>query len=137
MEVAMTTSDYWLPLADWPTIRIVDHKRKTVCECVRLRLYDAQGNWNGEEKWGVEHKPERRKAKQRLFEYLPKRDHVRVEHSVHDRPNPLKYLPAEDRHVLELPGLTLRWEKVTPVLDKLADHNVTTLTVDELRGCIR
>jgi hypothetical protein len=49
----------------------------------------------------------------------------------------LRYLPNDDRQALTLPGLTLRWEKVTPALDKLAEHGVPTITIDQLRDCIR
>lgn len=38
---------------------------------------------------------------------------------------------------LELPGLTLRWDRLTPILDKLAEHmtdsDTMSLTVSELR----
>jgi hypothetical protein len=38
---------------------------------------------------------------------------------------------------LEVPGFVVRWEKVTPVLDKLADAGVTTCKVSELRTFVQ
>ena len=49
----------------------------------------------------------------------------------------LERLPNGGRRVLLLPGLTLRWERVILVLDKLAEAGIPTLTVDGLRECIR
>jgi hypothetical protein len=44
---------------------------------------------------------------------------------------------ADGRLILQAPGLTLHWEKVTPVLDRLAETSRTRLTVRELRDSAR
>jgi hypothetical protein len=92
-------------------IKLVDSRGRTVLTFVK----------RADDDWGVAVKPRSRKM------------------LMHNRPQPtqtqdryLKQLP-DGRHVLELPDLTLRWEKVTPVLDKLAEHDVPKLTVDDLR----
>lgn len=119
-------------------IKLVDSGGHTVCAFVK-RTYCDHGVWTSDD-WGVAVKPRSQKM------------------LMHNRRQPtqtpdryLKYLPDEDRYVLELPGLTLRWEKVTPVLDQLAEQltwqpggrhgehirGTRTLTGDELRDCIR
>jgi len=35
-----------------------------------------------------------------------------------------------------VPGLTLRWEKLPPILDRLAEHNIRRLTVTQLRDSV-
>jgi hypothetical protein len=104
-------------------IKLVNHQGRTLLSFLK-RTYCDDGVWTCDD-WGIAVKPRSQKA------------------SMHDRRQPtdtparyLKQLP-DGRKVLELPGLTLRWEKVTPVLDKLAEHDVLTLTVDQLRACVR
>jgi hypothetical protein len=104
-------------------IKLVNHRGRTVFSFVK-RAYCDDGVWTSDE-WSVAVKPRSQKT------------------LAHNRRQPtqtpdryLKYLPDEDRKVLELPELTLRWEKVTPVLDKLAEHNVATISIDRLRDCI-
>jgi hypothetical protein len=105
-------------------IKLVDHRGRTVLSFVK-RAYCDGGVWTSDD-WDVTVKPRSRKM------------------LMHSRTQPtqtgdryLKKLP-DGRLELELPGLTLRWEKVTPVLDKLVEHGVTTpLTIDQLRDCIR
>lgn len=121
---------------DRPRIKIVDHSGKTVCIFGRVTSIDAWGNLKGTEEWGVEQKPMRQKAERQTQKYLDDHGGFRVGPSGHERPSPLEYLATEDRYVLQLPGLALRWEKVTPVLDKLAQHGIATRTVEQLRACI-
>jgi hypothetical protein len=104
-------------------IRLVDAVGRTVLSFVQ-RAYCDDGVWTSDE-WGVAVKPRSQKA------------------LAHERRQPtdtpahyLKQL-SDGRAVLELPGLTLRWERVTPVLDKLIEHGVPTLTIDGLRDCVR
>jgi hypothetical protein len=104
-------------------IKLVNDDSRTLLSFVK-RAYRDGGVWTSDD-WGVAVKPRSKKMLK------------------HDRPQPtqtpqqyLTYLPDEDRYVLKLPGLTLRWEKVTPVLDELAEHNVTTVTVEQLRQCV-
>ena len=40
------------------------------------------------------------------------------------------------RYSFTAPGLTLRWEKLPPILDRLAVSGITQLTVDQLRFCV-
>lgn len=102
-------------------IKLVDHRGRTVFSFVKR----AYGDDGGCDDWGVVVKPRSRKV------------------LAHSRRQPtqtpdryLKYLPDEDRYVLEVPGLTARWEKVTAVLDKLAEHDVPTISIDQLRARI-
>jgi hypothetical protein len=44
---------------------------------------------------------------------------------------------ADGRLILQVPGLTLRFEKVTPRLDQLAETSRTRITVRELRELTR
>jgi hypothetical protein len=96
-------------------IKLVDSRGRTVLSFVK----------RDDDDWAVAVKPRSRKM------------------LMHNRPQPtqtpgryLTQLP-DGRRELQLPGLTLRWEKVTPILDKLAEHDVTTpLTIDQLRGII-
>ncbi|ULN47970.1 hypothetical protein MI170_00835 [Mycolicibacterium goodii] len=48
----------------------------------------------------------------------------------------LKRLP-DGRERLDVPGPPVPWEKLPPVLDRLAEHGLTRLTADELRACVR
>jgi hypothetical protein len=103
-------------------IKLLDSGGRTVLSFMK-RAYCEEGVWTADE-WGIAVKPRSQKM------------------LMHNRPQstetPDRYLKQRDgRLVLELPGLTLRWEKVTPVLDKLAEHGVATITIDQLRDCIR
>ena len=104
-------------------IKLVDDAHRTVLSFVK-RGYCDGGVWTWDD-WGVAVKPRSQKM------------------LMHNRRQPtltparyLKQLP-DGRRVLQLSGLTLRWEKVTPELDRLVEHNVPTLTIDQLRDCIR
>jgi hypothetical protein len=104
-------------------IKLVNASGRTVLSFVK-RAYCDDGVWTCDE-WGVALKPRSQKMLA----------HIRRQPT--DTPaRYLKQLP-DGRRVLELPRLTLRWEKVTPVLDKLAEHNVATIGIDRLRDCIR
>jgi hypothetical protein len=98
-----------------------DYRGRTLLSFVKRAHCDG-GVWTFDE-WGIVVKPRSQKV------------------LMHNRRQPtdtpdryLKQLP-DGRRNLELPGLTLRWEKVTAALDKLAEHNVLTLTIDGLRDC--
>jgi hypothetical protein len=102
-------------------IKLINAAGRTELSFVR-RSYCDDGAWISDD-WSVAVKPRSRKM------------------LAHERSQPtqtpdryLKYLPDEDRYVLELPGLTRRWEKVTPVLDKLAEHDVSEISIDGLRN---
>ena len=105
-------------------IKLVDAVGRTVLSFAQ-RAYCDDGVWTSDE-WGIAVKPRSRKAlaHERRQQTQTPDDY-------------LKYLPDEGRYVLTLPGLTLRWERVTPVLDKLIEHGVPTLTIDQLRDFIR
>jgi len=42
----------------------------------------------------------------------------------------------DGRRAFEFPGLTVRAERLWPVLDKLAEHNVDTIELEHLRSVI-
>lgn len=48
----------------------------------------------------------------------------------------LKRLP-DGRERLDVPGPPVPWQKLPPVLDRLAEHGLTRLTADELRAGVR
>jgi hypothetical protein len=106
-------------------IKLVDHRGRTVLSFVKRAYCGDDGVWTSDD-WGVAVKPRSQKMLR------------------HNRTQPTqagdRYLRAlaDGRLELELPGLTLRWENVTPALDKLVKDNVTTpLTIDQLRGIVR
>src|SRR5215471_9772183 len=85
------------------------------------RAYYEDGVWTSDD-WGIEVKPPTSKMMA----------HVRRQ-TTHTPDRYLKYLPDEGRRSLEVRGLSLRWEKVIPVLDRLAEHSVPEVTIDQLR----
>jgi len=100
---------------DYAVITLTDHRGRTVCKFIKEKpdtgwiVSDFQGS---------------RKAMR----------HTPTERDI--PPHRLVRLP-DGRRVLELPGLTLRWEKVPPILDRLTDHAITRITVPQLRDCVR
>jgi hypothetical protein len=101
-------------------IKLVDHRGRTVLTFVKRVFRDGEV-CSSDDDWGVAVKPRSQKMLM----------HSRRQPTQ----TPARYLKRrpDGRQVLELPALTLRWEKVTPVLDKLAEHNWVRLTVDQLR----
>ncbi|CQD11914.1 hypothetical protein BN1232_02246 [Mycobacterium lentiflavum] len=83
-----------------------------------------------EERWMSVQKPDSRRS-QRYIDadltalgiHVPKQGPPRKVKFDKDA-NPIK---------VELPGLTLRWEKVTAVLDRLAENGITEITLAQLR----
>jgi hypothetical protein len=105
-------------------IKLENHKGRTELSFVKRAYCDDDGVWTSDE-WSVAVKPRSQK--------------VLMHNRLQPTETPARYLKQlpDGRFVLELPGLTLRWEKVTRVLDKLAEHKVPTITIDQLRGSIR
>jgi len=83
------------------------------------------------EAWTLESRPQSRKGQRHGAESMAQHNFDVPRHA----PRPFKILD-DGRWVLELRGLTLRWERVTAVLDKLAAADIDTLTVDALRQAV-
>jgi hypothetical protein len=126
-----------------PTITVVDGRGRTVETFVKIVRAATNEMWVGdthfpaqpagtEPEWHVAGRPWSEKSK-RQSEIRWKKNGIDV------NPRSPKRLHTVDGHrqVLELPGLTMRWEKVTPILDRLWEHGITRLTIDQLRYCIR
>ncbi|OBA81239.1 hypothetical protein A9W99_14480 [Mycobacterium sp. 1164966.3] len=124
----MTTADYWLPQPGRPKIKLLDERGRTVCVFGWYKhTQGALAPWaTGEECWIPENKPQRDKQRRRMLQsdnkYRPG----------HQTPSPMQSSP-DGRYYLVLPGLTLRWEKVGPILDRLAERNEKRLTIAQLR----
>lgn len=138
--------------------------RPHVCDFVKYSYSHQTGQWETEP-WMVAFAPMSRKADeyhQRIVASYESWDEIEAHMRAHPAPagldhdelSPLKRLP-DGRNILEVPPrnpkLMLRWEKVTPVLDKLArslgyvsaddvvliDGDAATLTIDQLREYVQ
>lgn len=122
------TADYWSPQPGRSKIKLVDERGRTVCVFGWYKhMQGPLPPWaTGEECWIPENKPQsdhqRRQILDAAVEYDP----------THKTPSRMKHRPDGGFDLL-LPGLTLRWEKVGPVLDRLAEHNIERLTIAQLR----
>lgn len=120
-------------------IKVVDEDGRTVTVFERVPSTEAtQMHIGGQtidipgmkERWMTVQKPNSRRSQQYIDAELAAQGvHVPKQGPPHkvrfDRDaNPIK---------VELPGLTLRWEKVTAVLDRLAENGITEITLDQLR----
>ncbi|WP_126315869.1 hypothetical protein [Mycobacterium neumannii] len=132
-----------------------------VCDFIKYSFGDEAGLWETEP-WGVAFAPTSRKATEyslRVVDSFESWEEIEAYTRSHPAPpgldraelSPLKRLP-DGRTVLEVPPrkpkLRLRWEKVMPVLEKLAlskgyvapdgavlkDGDVATLTISQLRA---
>ena len=86
-------------------------------------------------RWMAQQKPPSKKANRHISAEL----NVGVSAPKHPTPVPVVFGNGAPVR-LELPGLTLRWDRLTPILDKLAEHmtggDTVSLTVSELRRCV-
>jgi hypothetical protein len=129
-------------------VKLVDHQGRPLC----VLEWDVGGEFRddvrvlGEEStepaarmihphWRVRPKPQSRKSKQHSDSQL--REHnISMTPAGHSPKLPARYL---DGHIayLDLPGLTVRWEKVEAVLETVAEdfpgHRAITLTLKEFR----
>lgn len=130
-------------MTDDPMVKIVDHRGRTVATFVKVVRPATNEMWVGdthipaqpagtEPEWHVAGRPWSEKSK-RQAEIRRQKNGIDV-----NPPSP-KRLRTVDGHrqVLELPGLTMRWERVTPILDRLWENGIAKLTVDQFRDCIR
>jgi hypothetical protein len=114
--------------------KVVDHKGRTVSRLRKESHFTPHGDIEWTQPWGVEAKPVGDKAP------LIPAHQGRLSYSALSRRGGQGYL--------KLPGLTLKWEKVTPILDRIAfvlglvdasgvvlndDTAAATLTIDQLR----
>jgi hypothetical protein len=102
-----------VPFPGHATITLTDKRGRTVCRFVKDRPDTG---------WLVSNKPIVHRGPELKFKVRPG-----------DMP-PHRLVPAPDGSLnLEIPGLTVGWEKVIPVLDRLAEHGRKKLTVAQLR----
>lgn len=113
-------------MTDDPVITIVDHRGRTVRR-FRRDMTDPTG-------WVVA-PPPRSKKSQRRGETAVARDGYDATMR-HASPTGVANLDG-GRSVVHLPGLTLRGERLIPILNRLAENGITRLTIDQLRECIR
>jgi hypothetical protein len=113
---------------DHATITLTDDRGRTVCKFVKEKP---------DSNWCVSDGPGRRKHKhiERLTELARQGKEFPPMRRGHLTPAHLTRLP-DGRCYLEVPDLYLRWEKVTPVLDRLAEHNHWRITIAALRNHI-
>lgn len=113
--------DLWLENGDHAVITITDARGRTLLDLVKATP-------NSE--WFARGKPDDI-ATQRFY------DHPLVPYDTDPtRPREwLKTLP-DGRQRLDVPGPPVAWEKLPPILDRLAEHGFTRISVDELRTCI-
>lgn len=131
-------------------ITIVDHRGRTVCQFNKRVLAATDEIWIDGKRypaepagtdpcWFVDSSKPPSRASDKRGQAALARDGADVMH--HGGKSRLRSVEDSGRRVLELPGLTLRWEKVTPVLDRLtaqsAEHDTLTLTIDQLRECVQ
>lgn len=119
--------------------KLVDELGRTVCRFGKSTHFDAGMQPEKTELWGAESKP--------LSEKWLEGDNAGPSRDARLAGTPVR-CTDDGRVYLELPGLTLRWGKVTSVLDRIAvalqlvdaagvvlvdDMDAATLTTDQLR----
>lgn len=118
--------------------KLADDRGRTICRFSKRSYFDADMQHRETEPWAAEAKPEKRRT--------------RSAPTTEGRLPPLRVRRTEDgRRYLELPGLTLKWEKVEAVLERMAvtlelvdasgvvltdDLDAATLTTKQLRMSI-
>jgi hypothetical protein len=102
------------------TITLTDARNRTICKFVKERP---------DSEWFVS---------DRLYGVQPYSlpAHLAPSTRTGDLPSAHLLRLPEGRDVLEVPGLTLRWEKLPAILDRLAEHDIRRLTVAQLRACV-
>lgn len=135
-------------MATEPVVTIVDSRGRTVC---RLRKYAAPAMVEsevrvmgerihspappaeGQPTWQVLSKPQSRKSR-RQADLALAQDNVDIA-IVHAPPT--SWRTVDGRRALTLPGLTIRWERLTQILDTLAEHDIERITIEQLRARLR
>jgi hypothetical protein len=118
--------------------KLVDQRGRTLSRFSKRSYFDAQMQPKETEPWVTEAKPQKRPP------------NATPAHEGRLPPLPIRHADGGQRY-LEVPGLTLKWDKVTPVLERIAlamglvdasgvvlvdDLDAATLTTEQLRTCI-
>ncbi len=107
-------------------IKVVDDQGRTVCRFRKTSYFDASMQPQETQPWDAESKP--MSGKWLMADPAA---------SAPSHKGRLAKIPVrrndDGRRYLELPGLTLKWEKVTPVLDRIA---VALNLVDTSASCL-
>lgn len=111
---------------DHAAITLTDHRNRTVCRFIKEKPDSG---------WSVADKPVSRKRLALNVQLVREGEELPPVGKGDLAPAHLKRLP-DGRHSFTAPGLTLRWEKLAPILDRLAAHDIRRLTVAQLRSCI-
>lgn len=130
-----------------PTIKLVDDRGRTVCVFRQTPAHgravtpdEARGGVSalpamagrGGPYWTVVDKPLSRKLKRHIQPQLDTEGHASIPKLGGPKNDPVTYeagLPVR----LDVPGLSLRWERVVDILDSLAADGKETLTVTQFR----
>jgi hypothetical protein len=119
-------------------LKVVDENGRTVCKISKRTYFDKQMQPERTEAWAAEAKPMSEKELTRE-DSIPAQQARLAQHRART---------VKSQKYLELPGLTLKWEKVESVLDQVAfalrlmdasgavlkdDLAAATLTVEQLR----
>lgn len=92
-------------------VTVVDERGRTVCKFSKRTYLDDQMRRERTESWAAQAKQTSEKAFRREGPLSPR------------SPGRLEQLPTntfDGQKYLELPGLTLKWEKIVPFLDRIA-----------------
>jgi hypothetical protein len=121
-------------------IKLIDDRGRTVCVFewfARLEMTLPDGSTDvSEAHWMAISKPTNRKRERHIMAEI-EADTFSIPRRSNSPPHSVQF--QENRPTrLVVPGLILRWEKVTAVLDKLAaqfaEHDTLTLTINQLRS---
>jgi hypothetical protein len=120
-------------------VKLVDHRGRTLCKVRWTELLDGDARWLVQQQLSSEvMERARQRHRQGLTGDANWQAALARESEGRVAPSPVTGI-EEDGRVrtrLDVPGLSVRWEKVTAALDWLADHfpgPTRELTVDELR----
>lgn len=127
-----------------PQIKVVDERGRTITVFGRLSADEATQviNKDGqlvdvpamEEHWMTMPKPRSRASQQHVDAELAANS-IWVARRGTGHRHPVRFDQAETPNPVrvELPGLTLRWEKVTAILDRLSANGINQITLNQLR----
>ena len=123
-------------------VKLIDHRGRTLCKFRWTELLDGDARWLAQQQLSSEVMG---KARERHGQGVTSDANWQAalarESEGRVAPSPITGIEEDGRvrSRLDVPGLSVRWEKVTAALDVLAEHfagPTMELTVDELRRCV-
>jgi hypothetical protein len=124
-------------------VRLVDHRGRTVCKIRWTELLDGDARWLAQQQLSSEVMgTAREKHRDGLTGDANWKAALARESEGRMAPSPVTGIEegGRVRSRLDVPGLSVRWEKVAAALDVLAEKfpgPSLTLTVDQFRHCIK